>query len=299
MDNIVVDSHYIIGGSHDYCQDYAWSGFIGNTRIPFAIVSDGCSGAKDSDFGARLLVNMVKGFVISKGFELSSMSEEVLYSKMTEYLGINIKYAMGIIGIHNEVFCATIRAIWVMDNKLYEFSWGDGVTIFDESVYYENPDPGDECYKVLTTTKYPYFKHNDSKVEIPYYFVESTIYGKKEMWMNSVKDNTIYSDGVPMSAEEYISDFNNFVKITDLIPGLRHVFIVITDGYDTFTHKNGNEYNGGNILEGMISLKNGKVPVKKRMVMVKREVELCGDVQHYDDFACAAIIIDNRQVKNE
>ena len=51
----VVDSHFVKGSSHLVCQDYSSSGFTFN-GIPYIIISDGCSTAKDSDVGARLLV---------------------------------------------------------------------------------------------------------------------------------------------------------------------------------------------------------------------------------------------------
>ena len=47
---VATDCVYAMGYGHRVCQDYARSG------PGYVIVSDGCSGAKDSDVGARLLV---------------------------------------------------------------------------------------------------------------------------------------------------------------------------------------------------------------------------------------------------
>jgi hypothetical protein len=55
---IYADDHFSIGSAHTVCQDYTRSrntttdGFLGGTC---AIVSDGCSASKDSDFGARFM----------------------------------------------------------------------------------------------------------------------------------------------------------------------------------------------------------------------------------------------------
>lgn len=59
------DSYFSIGKTHDVCQDYAKTGHIllptgelSDSR--FAIVSDGCSGSPDTDFGSRFLTIMAQ-----------------------------------------------------------------------------------------------------------------------------------------------------------------------------------------------------------------------------------------------
>lgn len=48
------DSAYVIGASHEVCQDYARA-VVRNGRA-LAVVSDGCSSSPDTDIGARLCV---------------------------------------------------------------------------------------------------------------------------------------------------------------------------------------------------------------------------------------------------
>lgn len=50
---MISDSFYIIGSTHEECQDYAIHGQKENRE--YAIVSDGCTSAPFSDWGARLL----------------------------------------------------------------------------------------------------------------------------------------------------------------------------------------------------------------------------------------------------
>ena len=54
------DSYYCIGSEHvrrgTPCQDYAFTG-VANDETGYAIVSDGCSGSKNSDHGARLITH--------------------------------------------------------------------------------------------------------------------------------------------------------------------------------------------------------------------------------------------------
>ena len=48
------DSAYVIGASHETCQDYARTVVKGDEAL--AVVSDGCSSSPDTDIGARLCV---------------------------------------------------------------------------------------------------------------------------------------------------------------------------------------------------------------------------------------------------
>lgn len=48
------DSYFYIGKSHKQCQDYALASSLDSQ--PFIIISDGCSGSENTDFGSRLLV---------------------------------------------------------------------------------------------------------------------------------------------------------------------------------------------------------------------------------------------------
>ncbi len=58
MQKIVTDSHFMIGSTHTVCQDYACDGVING--IQYAMISDGCSSAKDTDIGARLITMAFK-----------------------------------------------------------------------------------------------------------------------------------------------------------------------------------------------------------------------------------------------
>lgn len=53
------DSYFCVGASHNVCQDYAASGTTKNGKA-FAIVSDGCSGSPNTDFGSRFLTKSMQ-----------------------------------------------------------------------------------------------------------------------------------------------------------------------------------------------------------------------------------------------
>jgi hypothetical protein len=60
------DTFFTIGSTHKICQDYA-SHNLG--ECPYVIISDGCSSAKDSDFGSRLLAKAAERNIGKNGIE--------------------------------------------------------------------------------------------------------------------------------------------------------------------------------------------------------------------------------------
>lgn len=54
------DSFFKIGSTHNICQDYAISGRDEHYKVDYAIISDGCSGAEDTDIGSRLVSLIAK-----------------------------------------------------------------------------------------------------------------------------------------------------------------------------------------------------------------------------------------------
>lgn len=53
-----IDSHYIIGEKHKICQDYTLHGET--EHFVYGFLCDGCSGAKNTDLGTRLIAHAAK-----------------------------------------------------------------------------------------------------------------------------------------------------------------------------------------------------------------------------------------------
>ena len=58
MNKMNADYYIEKGQSHDFCEDFALAGKIGESA--YAILSDGCSSSEHVDLGARLLVHAAK-----------------------------------------------------------------------------------------------------------------------------------------------------------------------------------------------------------------------------------------------
>lgn len=56
------DGYFAIGKTHTVCQDYVRHGVMPNGRA-YVIVSDGCSGSKDTDIGARWLTLAMQNYI--------------------------------------------------------------------------------------------------------------------------------------------------------------------------------------------------------------------------------------------
>lgn len=118
------DAFFSIGKAHAVCQDYARAGRtparIGTDEgaRTFAIVSDGCSGSPDTDFGARLLtMAAVTGI-------------EILGDRLPEKVDWLIWHALDKLpqGLRRQSLDATLLAAYQQDNgSVQVIACGDGV----------------------------------------------------------------------------------------------------------------------------------------------------------------------------
>jgi len=109
------DHFFTIGASHKVCEDYARSGFI--SKRAFALGSDGCSGAKDTDFGSRLLVRAAHNW-LSSDYETEPFCRSVAATAQT--------YARTL-GMGTESLAATLLSLWQKGENIQARIMGDGI----------------------------------------------------------------------------------------------------------------------------------------------------------------------------
>lgn len=56
------NKYYSIGSSHISCEDYAISGLSDNNKA-YALISDGCSSSKNTDFGSRIISKCTENII--------------------------------------------------------------------------------------------------------------------------------------------------------------------------------------------------------------------------------------------
>ena len=121
-----IDSFLKIGHSHTICQDYILSG---TDPCPYIILSDGCSGSKDSDIGSRILCHTALTYLKDNQSRLDKLDGEQM----------GLKIILDSAGIKNNFHTkhdsldATLTIIYYYKNNFWIYMFGDGV------VYWKSP----------------------------------------------------------------------------------------------------------------------------------------------------------------
>lgn len=128
------DSFFCIGFTHKVCQDYAANGFL-ETRTtsrliseikPFAAVSDGCSSAPETDFGARFLV---KAFIDEAKKSQSDPEGEPRDAILRKLLMITADGWARQLRLPKECLAATLLTVVLEEKQFVAKINGDGVVV--------------------------------------------------------------------------------------------------------------------------------------------------------------------------
>src|SRR3990170_3536863 len=115
------DSLYLIGKSHQVCQDYTYHG-VTKWGLPYIIVADGCSSAKDSDIGARLLTHAAKECLATKLDNYSSV--ETLYYRIGRETLKKADVSLCCLQLMETCLFSTLLIGFVKDDKIVVFMYG-------------------------------------------------------------------------------------------------------------------------------------------------------------------------------
>lgn len=116
------DSFFVIGKSHDICEDYATDG-VYDESIPYAIVCDGCSSSEHTDFGARILTKAIE----KKLIWLLTMNEDIAFTS-NRYITEAQMYA-NIMGLDLGALNTTALIAYRSEDKYTVHAYGDGVAV--------------------------------------------------------------------------------------------------------------------------------------------------------------------------
>jgi hypothetical protein len=114
------DWFFAIGKTHDVCEDYAYA--EGSPGAAIAVLSDGCSGSPDTDFGSRLLVRAAAERLWNDGMEFDGQRVVYQAAGMAKQIGLQEN------SLDATVFCA--KAVKMASGVLCTV-WvhGDGVVV--------------------------------------------------------------------------------------------------------------------------------------------------------------------------
>lgn len=276
------DHFSIKGSSHRENQDYAISGnevsysFLGNTQVPYAVVSDGCSGAPYSDVGARTLTHCLKQYLYF-GFP------DLTLCRNTANDAAQI---MGQLGLPIQSLDATLLSVRVINDLFDVTICGDGVVVAESQgklvvIKYESlpiPSGGSAPYYLRYSLSQEYDK---SFRDIFSGYVRRHQYS----WL----------DGV-MSHEEGLLPVARFYK--EAFPVKDTLFVAIaTDGLDSFMEYTRTSYTKGfekitveGLIKDLFPFKNFNGSfVQRRMTRALEDLNE-RNIRPYDDLSIAAIV---------
>lgn len=117
------DSYFTIGKSHMVCQDYAYAG-VNSAGNQVAIISDGCSGSPDTDFGSRYIVRSA----LICGEIMNSIDDEISFGESLVKGSVDCAHR-SISGLNLSSFSldATLFYVETRGDSVVFITAGDGV----------------------------------------------------------------------------------------------------------------------------------------------------------------------------
>jgi len=268
------------------CQDYVLSG---NDPIPYLIVTDGCSGSRYTDVGARIIAHNAKKFIekIFNRTDLDLFENTKLTQMFYENLGntviFNSKKATDNIPI--ECLDSTLIVAFVYNDKVHVFMYGDGAIIYQSNTKGLNsiiPEfEGNAPY-------YLSYKCN-IKAEALMERFASTFEGSKTLKYNL----NCYDVDIKYSTQLFPYNNPNIFSfdVSDL-----SMLMITSDGILSFTDRCNNPIDLSDIIKLFtdIKSKNGEF-VKRRCNKVLSNLK-DQDILNYDDLAVATFLFTEFQL---
>jgi len=265
------DSFFRIGSTHKICEDYASHGDPG---LPFAIISDGCSGSPDTDIGARLLTLSCKKLISSDDFnEIQPLDYFDFGNKVISDALITAKQ----LEINQLSLDATLIVAYLSKEKS-EFKiniYGDG------TVTWADKDNVINHLVIEYPSGYPRYLN----------YLSSEIRNKQfiDISKNSGIKTHLYKNNELISC--VTSDISEPTSLTLSIDNLAWL-LLSSDGIETFSNtENGSLMNKSDLVTAISSFKNfnGEF-IKRRFFKMIKTFEKNG-FTHGDDLSVAGIAI--------
>lgn len=251
------DSHFIIGDSHEICEDYTLVEKIKGDDCIQIVLSDGCSSSPDTDVGSRILA---RSFI---NHNFSPLKIECLK----------------IIGKTNDIICSlklnplcldvTIITAIAEENSISTFIYGDGTIVLRN-----------KRSQVLEIYDYEF------ESGAPYYLNYNLDFDRDKSYFKTFPGKLIVEEpGIihvsnPVSMPYVLHIKNKYTY--DLVA-------IFSDGIKSFQYSDGESIDYKLIIEELTAFKSYKGSfVKRRIKRALKELKEKGSI-HYDDISMAAI----------
>jgi len=261
------DSYYVIGDSHKVCQDYALHG-VDSAGKPYIFLADGCSSAKDTDFGARILCHSAK------------MYEDEFFEENMENIFEHIRDERLDFDLPYEALYATLLGAKSKENGVISYLTGDGI------VAGRKTDGTIEYSRVESPYSAPYYLMYDLENNGPKDYVEQ--------FGNFIKqtDILIKPDGEICLLEEIFFPYDNVLRTEFDLDGVPdfEVMAIFSDGVTSFVDENKKPIHESIIIKELLDFKSTKGEfVHRRMTAALKKWKKMG-WSHHDDLSMACIM---------
>jgi hypothetical protein len=273
---MITDSYFSQGSTHRVCQDYAAHG------DNYVVVSDGCSMAEHSDFGARLLTRAAIQGISENKFSITSAD---FYR---EILARGVSYARAM-GLSIDCLFATLLIAQKIDKEFVVTMQGDGVIV----AKYPN-------HLYVCVIEFP----SCAPFYLRYFLEQTSLSGYRE---RAGTKYIKYEYTIPKNSEKIISteecnidfniDFSHPVMLTSKFNAEEVEFVsILSDGATAFyrtdesdTHKQSVRIDPIDIVQELMQMKNCNPGfVHRRCLMALKKFDKLG-WKPADDFSIGVI----------
>lgn len=264
------DAWFTIGSTHKVCEDYAIS-----LSDDFIIVSDGCSSARHSDYGARLLA---RSAVLCRW----QLDNPLHFKKL---VADESNFNCNALRLNADCLCATLLAASVEKDHFITLTIGDGVvaafkkdgTILAHEYHFESGAPYYLRYELDKGKKEGYFQEFGNVV------TKRTVV---------ITPNGVESETVSQPFDEDHISFDDKFPISDW-DGVA----IMSDGAFSFvesvlstTSKQNNKVDTATVYKEMLGFKTYSGEFVHRRVQRAIKDFQARNIQHTDDFSMGVIL---------
>jgi hypothetical protein len=264
---IKLDSFYIIGKTHQVCEDYV---IHEDNPVPYIILGDGCSSSPDTDFGVRLLTHIAKDMI--KGTMIRGL-QHFVPEGVVFWITEKMKEIIPILGLSNQNLDSTLIVLCKdSDSNIVRLLIiGDGI--------------------IITKTKgqeLPHITQISYEKEMPYYLSYSLDEARNKAYEAKAKE--LEPEGRIKRIKNYISEswtlpYYDLTSLTYDLNDLEYI-IISSDGLDSFYSQDTGEKISVEMIASLLDqFKTFKGEfLKRRIKRILKEYEKQG-IYHYDDLS--------------
>lgn len=273
------DSCFRMGANHSICQDYAASGIRAN-GLPYALVSDGCSGSAFTDYGARFLVQAARLHLTTSHFFTNvPFLDSLEHGGLLSHARLMAQAAY----LPSQCLDATLIRAMVVGDEIWVHHSGDGV------ITARKRDGSIEFVSIHFGENMPYYlSYRLNSAEEKKYIERVKIWSKT--WGRRIGDP---SKGTACwkSSTEADKPIVQHVLVGELCFGPEYdLVLIMTDGAESFQTLAGEPIGLPDVLDQLFDIKSyaGEFITRRCKGFLGK---FCAEHgwKHSDDFAVAGI----------